>query len=121
MTQCLEFGLDINMGLRVDNGGRSSQVKSYSLGYMEQAPSRGHEASPQSGLGVGCKLCSSNKKLRGLSVRAQARRISIFLSHSLLWGGKGADLTPPCVTSLASPHRPKASDGSLEPRRREYT
>ena len=34
--------------------------------------------------------------------------------------GKGTDLTPPCVTSLASPHRPKASDGSLEPRRREY-
>ena len=34
--------------------------------------------------------------------------------------GKGADLTPPCVTSLASLHRPKASDGSLEPRRREY-
>ena len=34
--------------------------------------------------------------------------------------GKGADLTPPKITSLASPHRPKASDGSLEPRRREY-
>ena len=34
--------------------------------------------------------------------------------------GKGADLTPPPVTSLASPHRPLASDGSLEPRRREY-
>ena len=44
---------------------------------MEQAPSRGHEASPQSGLGVGCKLCSSRKKLRGLGVRAQVRRISI--------------------------------------------
>ena len=35
-------------------------------------------------------------------------------------GGKGADLPPPPVTSLASPHRPLASDGSLEPRRREY-
>ena len=35
-------------------------------------------------------------------------------------GGKGADLTPPCVSSLASPHRPKASAGVLEPRRREY-
>ena len=44
---------------------------------MEQASSRGHEASPQSGLGVGCKRCSSSKKLRGLSVRAQARRIGI--------------------------------------------
>ena len=55
-----------------------SQVKdkNYSPGYMEQAPSRGHEASPQSGLGVGCMLCSSSKKLRGLSVSAQARRIS---------------------------------------------
>ena len=50
---------------------------------MEQASSRGHEASPQSGLGVGCKRCSSSKKLRGLSVRAQARRISISLSFSV--------------------------------------
>ena len=31
---------------------RPRQVKNYSPGYMEQAPSRGHEASPQSGLGV---------------------------------------------------------------------
>ena len=45
---------------------------------MEEASSRGHEASPQSGLSVGCKLCSSSKKqLRGLSARAQARRICI--------------------------------------------
>ena len=51
---------------------------------MEQASSRGHEASPQSGLGVGCKQCSSSKKLLGgLSVRAQARRISISLSFSV--------------------------------------
>ena len=34
--------------------------------------------------------------------------------------GKGADLTPPCVSSLASPHRPNASAGALEPLRREY-
>ena len=33
---------------------------------------------------------------------------------------KGADLPPPPVSSLASPHRPLASDGSLEPQRREY-
>ena len=52
------------------------------MGVMKQAPSRGHEASPQSGLAVGCKLCSCRKKLRGLSVRAQARRISIPLSFS---------------------------------------
>ena len=42
---------------------KSSQVKNDSPRYMEQAPSRGHEVSPQSGLGVGCKLCSSSKKL----------------------------------------------------------
>ena len=34
-------------------GGRSSQVRTYSPGNMEQAPSRGHEARPQSGLGAG--------------------------------------------------------------------
>ena len=71
----------------------SSQVKNYSPGYMEQAPSRGHKASPQSGLGVGCKLCSSSKKLRGLGVRAQARRISISLSFSVL--GVSSFLSPP--------------------------
>ena len=41
---------------------KSSQVNSYSPGYMEQAPSKGHEASPYSGLGVGCKLFSGSKK-----------------------------------------------------------
>ena len=55
----------------------SNQVKNYSPKYMEQAPSRGHEASPQNGLGAGCKLCSSNGKLRAQNVRAQARCISI--------------------------------------------
>ena len=40
---------------------------------------QGHEASLQSGLSVGCELCSSSQKLRGLGVRAQARRISISL------------------------------------------
>jgi hypothetical protein len=34
--------------------------------------------------------------------------------------GKGADLTPPRVSSLASPHRPKASDGAFDAPRREY-
>ena len=32
-----------------------------------QSASRGHEASPQSGLGVSCKLCSSSKKLRNVA------------------------------------------------------
>ena len=66
----------------------SSQVKNYSPGYMEQAPSSGHQASPQSGLDVGCRLCSSSKKLRGLDLRAQARRICI-LSHSMCHVQKG--------------------------------
>ena len=63
---------------------RPGLVKNHSPGYMEQAPSRGHEASPQSGLGVGYKLFSSSKKLRGLSARAQARRISIPPLFSVL-------------------------------------
>ena len=57
---------------------------SIALRDMEQASSRGHEASPQSGLSVGCKLCSSSKKLRGLGVRAQARHISTSLSFSVV-------------------------------------
>ena len=64
--------------------GPQVKVKNYSPGYMEQATSRGHEASPQSGLGGGCKLRSSSKKLRGLSVRAQAWRISAYLLFSVL-------------------------------------
>ena len=47
-------------GGRLDLG--RYQVRNYSPGYMEQAKSRGHEASPQSGLGMGCKLLSSSKK-----------------------------------------------------------
>ena len=41
----------------------SSEVSNCTPGYMEQAPSRGYEASPQSGLGVGWELCSSSKKV----------------------------------------------------------
>ena len=51
---------------------------------MEQAPSRGHEASPKSGLGAGCRLSPSSKKLHGLGVRAQARRISMPLPFSVV-------------------------------------
>ena len=53
------------------------------------------------------KIETENKALRGESERLKKK-------------GKGADLTPPQISSLASPHRPKASDGSLEPRRREH-
>ena len=62
-------------------------------GYMGQVPSRGHEASPQSGLGVGCKLCSSSKKMRGLSACAQARCISIPPLFSVL--GISSFMSPP--------------------------
>ena len=58
------------------------KVKSHPPGYMEQAPSWGHVASPQSGLGVGWKLNPSSQQQKngmGLSVRAQARRISTHL------------------------------------------
>ena len=61
----------------------SSQVKNYCLGYMGQAPSRGHEASLQSGLRAGSMLCSCSRKLRGLSAHAQARRISSPPSFSV--------------------------------------
>ena len=40
----------------------SSQVKNYSPGYMEQASSRGHEASPQSGLSVQATSCAPAAK-----------------------------------------------------------
>ena len=53
---------------------------------MEQVPSRGHEVSPQGGLGVDCELRYCSKKLLRLSVRAQAWLISISLSFSVLGG-----------------------------------
>ena len=59
------------------------QDKNYSPEYMEQAPSTGHEASPQSGLGVGCKLYSSSKK-DWAYVRRRGTRALLF--YSLLWG-----------------------------------
>ena len=72
---------------------KSSDVKSGSPGYMDQDPRRGHEASPQSGLGVGCELYSSSKNLRGLSVRAHERHKSISLSFSV--AGVFSFLSPP--------------------------
>ena len=61
----------------------SSQVKNYSPENMEQAPSRGHEASPQSGLDGGCKRRFSSSKPHELIVRVQARRIIIYISFSV--------------------------------------
>ena len=40
-----------------------SQVKDFFPGHIEQAPSRGHEASSQSRLGVGCKRFSRSTEL----------------------------------------------------------
>ena len=81
-----------------------SQVRNYYPGYIEQAPSRGYEASPQSGLGVRLKLCSSSKKLRGLSARAQARRISIPLLFPVL--GVSSFLSPLQSAAGMSQRRP---------------
>ena len=39
-----------------------SQASNYSPGYMEQAPSRSHEASPQSGLGFGLQAFLQQQK-----------------------------------------------------------
>ena len=40
----------------------SSQVRNYSPGYMEQAPSRGHEASPPERAGCGLKAVLQQQK-----------------------------------------------------------
>ena len=74
-------------------GSKSSEVRNYSQGYIEQAPRRGHEASPQSGLVLGCMLCSSSKKLRGLGVRTQARSTGTSLLFSVF--GVSSFLSPP--------------------------
>ena len=54
---------------------------------MGQAPRRDHEASPQSGLGLGCELHPSSKKRHGLGVQAQARRIRAYAypPYYLFW------------------------------------
>ena len=66
-------------------------VKNYSPNTESRTPSRGHEASSRSGLGVGCNLCSSSKELRGLSV---------FINGFLLgYKAKTGELTNP-VSSL---------------------
>ena len=72
----------------------SSQVRNYSPGYMEQAPSRGHKASPQSGLGVDCKLLSSSKSHVGKVARAQALRIRMS-SLSFSVAGVSSFPSPP--------------------------
>ena len=58
----------------------SGQLASGPLGYMERTSSSGHEASPQSGLGVGCRRCPNSKELCGLNVRVEARRLSTSIS-----------------------------------------
>ena len=78
-----------------NHGRKSSQVRNRSLGYMEQAPSRGHNSSPQGRLGLGWKLCSSSKKLRGLSLRAQARRMGVSRSFSIKYYGDFLVPVPP--------------------------
>jgi hypothetical protein len=38
--------------------------------------------------------------------------------RTALWQGKVGDMTPPCVTSLAFPHRPEATAGAFDSSRR---
>ena len=67
------------------------QVKS---GSMEQASSRGHETSPQNGLGVGCRRCpSTKKKLRGLGLRAPQARC-VCMPPSFPVAGASSLLSP---------------------------
>ena len=70
-----------------------------------------HEASPQSGLGVGCALCSSSKKMCGLSIRAQARRISIPLSFSV--GSPLDQVDPPPADRNLYRHPPRSGQGGV--------
>jgi len=67
---------------------------------MEQSTSRGRETIPLSGLGVGCKLCSSSKKLHGLSVRAQARGMSIPVDGQIDGHGEQPGPAPGAIYSL---------------------
>ena len=60
-AECSEL---CNLVARVQ-AAKSSQVRNRSLGCTEQAPSRGHEASSQSGLDVDCKLLSSRRSFVG--------------------------------------------------------
>ena len=85
-----------------------AKIKSYSPRYMEQAPIRGHEASPQSGLGVGCELFSSRKKLR---VRALARRIGT--SHLFSVVGVSSYMSPPRSAKVFLRNAQKAWDAFL--------
>ena len=64
--------------------GGTNQVKKYSPNIPSRTPSRGHQASSQSGLGVGYKLqaFSSSKKLRGLSV-VSGRSSSISIQFTV--------------------------------------
>jgi len=71
---------------RSEGSRRSGQFRNCYPKNMKQEPRRTRKANPQSGLGGGCKRCSRSRKLRGLSLHAQARRTSISLS-----------LTIPCV------------------------
>ena len=52
---------------------------------------------------MGCELCSSSKKLRGLSARAQARRISISISiYAAVLLEQSLQRTPSPLCGLAS-------------------
>ena len=79
-----------------------SQVRNCSPGLMEQTPSRGHEASPQSRLGVGCMRCSSSK-----TARAECTCAGAAHRHSSLIPCSG-------VSSFLSPPRSAMKCGALK-------
>ena len=66
---------------RSESSRRSGQFRNCYPKNMKQEPRRIHGAGPRSGLGVGCRRRSRSRKLRGLSLHAQARRRSISLTH----------------------------------------
>ena len=75
------------------------------------------ENRPKTKMNCGKNIFSSYRSVLLLSFK---RADGMKMADSINQRGKGADLTPPQITSLASPHRPKASDGSLEPRRHPW-
>jgi hypothetical protein len=64
----------------------SGQVRNYSPGFMEQAPSRGNEAIPHSGLGASYRPCSSSKKAARVECTcagAAHKRFSLILLYGV--------------------------------------
>ena len=77
---------------------------------MGQAPSKGHEARVQSGLGAGCSCAQAKKELRGMRARAQALRISTPPSFPV--AGVSLFMSPPRSAMRRGAWKPGARNGS---------